>query len=101
MSQTFVSPSGDGVALLPVDISAAKEVWDGALCAQTDPDAFFPAKGEPAEPAKRICQACPVRELCLATFGPVLEYGVVGGLTAQERRGMRKAARQGGKEAAA
>ena len=41
-----------------------------ALCAQVDPELFFPEKGELASSAKRICGSadkpnCPVREQCL------------------------------------
>ena len=36
-----------------------------ALCAQTDPEAFFPEKGGSTREAKAVCQACQVREDCL------------------------------------
>ena len=36
-----------------------------ALCAQTDPEAFFPEKGGSTRDAKRVCGVCPVREECL------------------------------------
>jgi WhiB family transcriptional regulator, redox-sensing transcriptional regulator len=70
---------------------AAREVWASALCAQVDPDLFFPEKGQPSAPAKAVCARCPVTALCLETFGPLVDQGVVGGLTAQERRARRKA----------
>ena len=38
---------------------------DRARCAEVGGDVFFPGKGEPCEPAKRICRACEVREPCL------------------------------------
>jgi WhiB family redox-sensing transcriptional regulator len=60
-----------------------------ALCAQTDPEAFFPDKGESTRPAKKVCAACPVRPPCLdwalATREP---HGVWGGLSERERRGL-------------
>ena len=32
-----------------------------ALCAQTDPEAFFPEKGGSTREAKKICTGCEVR----------------------------------------
>jgi WhiB family redox-sensing transcriptional regulator len=63
---------------------------DEALCAQTDPEAFYPEKGQPTRQAKVICRRCPVRGECLAD---ALErndrFGVWGGLSAQEREVLR------------
>lgn len=62
------------------------------VCAQTDPETFFPGKGMPfvAQAAKRICSTCPVQAECL---GYALEYrepyGIWGGLTAKERQHLR------------
>ena len=36
-----------------------------ALCAQTDPEAFFPEKGGSTREAKRICVGCEVKAECL------------------------------------
>jgi WhiB family redox-sensing transcriptional regulator len=36
-----------------------------ALCAQTDPEAFFPEKGGSTREAKRVCLTCDVRGDCL------------------------------------
>jgi WhiB family transcriptional regulator, redox-sensing transcriptional regulator len=62
--------------------------WRGrALCAQTDPDEFFPELGGSGRAAKRICARCEVRAECrddaLATNE---RFGVWGGMTPQERR---------------
>jgi len=84
---TAVVPLTGGVTV-PAD--AAREVWASALCAQVDPELFFPEKGQPSAPAKAVCAACPVTALCLATFGPLVDHGVVGGLTAEERRLQRR-----------
>ena len=32
-----------------------------ALCAQTDPEAFFPEKGGSTREAKKVCLSCEVR----------------------------------------
>jgi WhiB family redox-sensing transcriptional regulator len=77
-----VVPLAGGVSV-PAD--AAREVWASALCAQVDPDLFFPEKGQPSAPAKAVCARCPVTALCLATFGPLVDHGVVGGLSERER----------------
>ena len=68
--------------------------WESALCAQVDPELFFPEKGQPSGPAKAVCARCPVTALCLATFGPLVADGVVGGLSAGERVLLRRAGRR-------
>jgi WhiB family redox-sensing transcriptional regulator len=59
---------------------------DRALCAQVDPDLWFPEKGCSPRPAVRICQDCPVRAECLSYALAHHEWwGVWGGLTYRER----------------
>ncbi|MCA1694976.1 MAG: WhiB family transcriptional regulator, partial [Actinobacteria bacterium] len=41
------------------------EWQEQALCAQTDPEAFFPEKGGSTREAKRICTGCEVKTECL------------------------------------
>lgn len=58
-----------------------------ALCAQTDPEAFFPEKGGSTRDAKRICASCDVRGDCLEyALGNDERFGVWGGLSERERR---------------
>ena len=58
-----------------------------AACRGIDPDLFFPVTDEEAEPAKAICDACPVREACLEFALAAREReGVWGGATERERR---------------
>lgn len=60
---------------------------DDALCAETDPESFFPEKGGSTREAKRICGSCPVRAECLEyalTHGE--RFGIWGGLSERERR---------------
>lgn len=58
-----------------------------AMCAQTDPDAFFPEKGGTTRSAKAVCRACPVRAECLNYAIEHQErYGIWGGLSERERR---------------
>ena len=48
------------------DSDEAELTWqERALCAQTDPEAFFPDPGSHARYAKSVCAACPVRDECL------------------------------------
>lgn len=64
-----------------------------ALCAEVDPELFFPAMGMPANQARRICGACEVREICLkeSLATEEDEHGIFGGKTVQERKALRRA----------
>lgn len=90
-----------GQVFTGLNVDDARHVWESALCAQVDPEVFFPEKGQPAAVAKANCAACPVTVLCLATFGPLVTDGVVGGLSAEERRFARRAERHGSERPAA
>lgn len=62
-----------------------------ALCSQTDPEAFFPEKGQPTRRAKAICARCQVRAECLAYALKNRErFGIWGGLSAMERRALER-----------
>jgi WhiB family redox-sensing transcriptional regulator len=62
---------------------------DWGVCAETDPEAFFPEKGGSNRLAKRVCAGCPVAEECLAyAVEHEIDFGVWGGLSARQRRGM-------------
>lgn len=64
-----------------------------SLCAQTDPEAFFPEKGGSTRDAKRICAACEVRTQCLEyALENDERFGIWGGLSERERRKLRKRA---------
>lgn len=61
-----------------------------ALCAQTDPELFFPEQGESSAKARRICWSCPVRRECLAYAIENNEpYGVWGGYASRARRALK------------
>ena len=65
------------------------------LCAQTDPEAFFPEKGGSTREAKRVCAGCPVRLQCLEyALGNDERFGIWGGLSERERRRLRLARRE-------
>ncbi len=64
-----------------------------ALCAQTDPEAFFPEKGGSTREAKRVCVSCEVRAECLEyALEQDERFGIWGGLSERERRRLKKEA---------
>ncbi|MFZ2240397.1 WhiB family transcriptional regulator [Gordonia amarae] len=64
---------------------------DRALCAQTDPEAFFPEKGGSTREAKRICHGCEVQAECLEyALGNDERFGIWGGLSERERRRIKR-----------
>jgi WhiB family redox-sensing transcriptional regulator len=59
------------------------------LCAEVDPEAFFPEKGGSTRQAKELCARCEVRAECLLLALERHEkFGVWGGTTERERRKM-------------
>jgi WhiB family redox-sensing transcriptional regulator len=65
-----------------------------ALCAETDPEAFFPEKGGSTREAKRVCVGCDVRAECLEyALSNDERFGIWGGLSERERRRLRLARR--------
>lgn len=73
-----------------IDINTSGNDWrDDAVCAQADPEAFFPEKASSSSsaPAKQLCGTCPVRADCLAYALVRNErFGIWGGFTERERR---------------
>lgn len=66
---------------------------DRALCAQTDPEAFFPEKGGSTRDAKRVCSGCEVRAECLSfALTNDERFGIWGGLSERERRRLKRCA---------
>jgi WhiB family transcriptional regulator, redox-sensing transcriptional regulator len=65
-----------------------------ALCAQVDPEIFFPEKGGSVREPKRVCAVCEVRELCLdyaLTHEDAGRFGIWGGTSERERRRLKRA----------
>jgi WhiB family redox-sensing transcriptional regulator len=79
-----------------INLSSLEELdqpdWqERALCAQTDPEAFFPEKGGSTREAKRICAGCEVRAECLEYALAFDErFGIWGGLSERERRRLKR-----------
>ncbi len=77
--------------LIPVP-SARDLGWqERALCAQTDPEAFFPEKGGSTREAKQVCRSCEVRAECLEyALENDERFGIWGGLSERERRRIKR-----------
>ena len=74
------------------DEGAEEQGWQAlALCAQTDPEAFFPEKGGSTREAKRVCVDCEVRTECLE-YALIHDerFGIWGGLSERERRRLKR-----------
>lgn len=68
-----------------------------AACQDQDPDLFFPVARTSGDVylnrAKQICARCPVKTACLEwALSTGTDYGVWGGLSADERRSLRRRA---------
>lgn len=87
-----VRPLADWADDLSGLFEAVEQDWqEQALCAQTDPEAFFPEKGGSTREAKRICRACGVRDECLEfALRNDERFGIWGGLSERERRRLKK-----------
>jgi WhiB family transcriptional regulator, redox-sensing transcriptional regulator len=79
---------------LIADLLGTAPAWqERALCAQTDPEAFFPEKGGSTREAKRICARCEVKADCLEfALGKEERFGIWGGLSERERRALKRRA---------
>lgn len=106
MARIFGSSSGIGGSRAEVSLQPYVDLRDffdpgpwteGALCKQTDPDIFFPEKGERNTVARAICGRCEVREECLEYIdrieADVPEYdihGIYAGMSRAERLSRRE-----------
>jgi WhiB family redox-sensing transcriptional regulator len=78
-------------AFEPEPDSEENQWQDRALCAQTDPEAFFPEKGGSTREAKRICLGCEVKDRCLDyALAHDERFGIWGGLSERERRRLKR-----------
>jgi WhiB family redox-sensing transcriptional regulator len=81
------------IALVPLSDVEELDWQERALCAQTDPEAFFPEKGGSTREAKKVCLSCEVRVECLEyALSQDERFGIWGGLSERERRRLKKAA---------
>jgi WhiB family transcriptional regulator, redox-sensing transcriptional regulator len=94
---SFLEPSGaepTDARVLPLfggDEDPTGGWQERALCAQTDPEAFFPEKGGSTREAKKVCTGCEVRAECLEyALEHDERFGIWGGLSERERRKLKK-----------
>jgi WhiB family redox-sensing transcriptional regulator len=77
-------------------LSERLEWQEDAVCAQTDPEAFFPEKGGSTRDAKMVCLGCPVQDQCLQyALDNQERFGIWGGLSERERRKLQDRVGQG------
>ena len=77
------------------EVSGGESWREEALCAQTDPELFYPEKGVSNRMAKRVCARCPVACQCLDYAMEHLEqFGIWGGKSERERQAMRRSGRE-------
>lgn len=80
-----------------LSITRTNESWkDRALCIGMDSDIFFPERDNKPivggkgiySRARKVCEKCPVRSQCLqyAFHFNMIEFGMFGGLSPQERK---------------
>ena len=87
--------AGQGIAgLMGIGLEADAQSWqEQALCAETDPEAFFHEKGGSTREAKKICTGCEVKAQCLEyALSNDERFGIWGGLSERERRRLRRRA---------
>lgn len=72
--------------------AGSPDFYAKALCAQTDPELFFPEQGQSPKQAKQVCMCCDVRPECAehAITAPANPRGVWGATTHHERQQIRR-----------
>ncbi len=83
-----MTPETDPALGIASDIALMRAYANLAgVCAQADPEAWFPEKGGLTRPAKKICWSCPERRPCMKTSMTIEErFGVWAGLSERDRR---------------
>ena len=60
-------------------------------CRNKPPEVFFPSDGLGVEIAKKVCETCNVKEVCLNhAMKNRIDHGVWGGTSERQRRRLRK-----------
>jgi WhiB family redox-sensing transcriptional regulator len=85
------TPLADVLSLFDEPDTGPMSWQERALCAQTDPEAFFPEKGGSTREAKKVCTGCEVRAECLDyALANDERFGIWGGLSERERRKLKR-----------
>lgn len=94
MTTTDLDLTSSGPLLVDVsdaDNGSTSEWFERGLCAQTDPEVFYPKAGDGGREAKRVCLGCEVRAECLEyALAHDERFGVWGGMTAPARRKLKR-----------
>jgi WhiB family redox-sensing transcriptional regulator len=87
-----IDPRKGPLAWIAVESDGGPLEWqERALCAQTDPEAFFPEKGGSTREAKKVCSSCDVRAECLDyALDNDERFGIWGGYSERERRRLKQ-----------
>lgn len=86
-----VGAAGPLLRLLADNDFRAASWLDFALCAEVDPELFFPEKGGSTREARAVCRECPVTSQCLEwALENDERFGIFGGKTERERRKIQK-----------
>lgn len=92
MNPYAVSPYLREFSFEPTEAPEDLTWQDEALCAQADPEAFFPEKGGSTRLAKAVCRSCDVRAECLDYAMETNQmFGIWGGMSERERRRLKAA----------
>lgn len=85
-------PSESITSIPPIPGDINPRAWrQDAVCAQTNPEAFFPEKGGSPREVKKACGRCAVQGFCLEYALVTGErFGVWGGKSENERRKLRR-----------
>ena len=91
-----IARSADRTLATALGFGESDLAWLGlALCAQTDPEAFYSDKGGSIQPAKAVCENCEVRQQCLQyALDNDERYGIWGGMSDRERRRYKRSGRR-------
>ena len=74
-----------------LNITTPPEWMTDGVCAQVDPELWFPEKGGSTREAKQLCARCPVHPECLAyALANDERFGVWGGASERDRRRMKR-----------
>jgi hypothetical protein len=76
-----------------LNVTTPLQWMTGGVCAQVDPELWFPEKGGSTREAKQLCARCPVRPECLAyALAHDERFGIWGGASERDRRRMKRTA---------
>jgi len=74
-----------------LNITTPPEWMTDGVCAQVDPELWFPEKGGSTREAKQLCARCPVHPECLAyALAHDERFGIWGGASERDRRRMKR-----------